>query len=329
MNLSLFESEPEPSRKAESPLATRLRRLADEGIFVGTSSWKYPGWIGQVYTAERYFTRGRFSQKKFQEECLREYAETFPAVCGDFAFYNFLTEEQWARFFALAPPGLIFAFKTPEMITVRNWPVHARYGARAGQPNESFLDARLFASAFLTPLERYRDRIGVIILEFGTFSRQHYPDVQSFCEHLHLFLECLPKGWRYAVEVRNWEFFDWPYFDCLRDHNVAHVMNAWTRVPELIQQVSLPEAYTADFAVARALLKQGRTYEEAVREFQPYSVLRDPHEPAREGLRKLMARVREQREPAFLFVNNRLEGNAPSTIQAVTDSGSTGESSWV
>ena len=29
-------------------LAVRLKKLADRGIYLGTSSWNYPGWLGQV-----------------------------------------------------------------------------------------------------------------------------------------------------------------------------------------------------------------------------------------------------------------------------------------
>jgi hypothetical protein len=36
-------------------------------------------------------------------------------------------------------------------------------------------------------------------------------------------------------------------------------------------------------------------------------------------MRSLIARAREQQEPAFIFVNNRLEGNAPETIQAIVE----------
>ena len=40
---------------------------------------------------------------------------------------------------------------------------------------------------------------------------------------------------------------------------------------------------------------------------------------AREALRALIARAQERQQPAFVFVNNRLEGNAPETIQAVVE----------
>src|ERR1039458_9564735 len=76
---------------------------------------------------------------------------------------------------------------------------------------------------------------------------------------------------------------------------------------------------TAGFLVCRAMLRQGRPYEEAVARFSPYSEIRDPNPGARESLRILIQRARENRTMAFLFVNNRLEGNSPLTIMAVTE----------
>ena len=63
-----------------------IKALAADGVFVGTSSWKYPGWLGQLYSEERYLTRGKFSEAKFNRSCLAEYAESFPTVCVDAAF---------------------------------------------------------------------------------------------------------------------------------------------------------------------------------------------------------------------------------------------------
>jgi uncharacterized protein YecE (DUF72 family) len=61
----------------------RLATLAERGIYVGTSSWKYPGWLGQIYSSSRYENRGKFANTRFERECLREYAETFKTVCFD------------------------------------------------------------------------------------------------------------------------------------------------------------------------------------------------------------------------------------------------------
>lgn len=313
--LSLFdEPEFEPT-----PLGQKLKLLADRGVFIGTSSWKYPGWLGQIYSEKSYFVRGRFSERRFQAECLAEYAASFPIVCGDFSFYQFPSERHWQRLFRSAPASLKYAFKVPEEITVRMFPIHPRYGARAGEVNPTFLDAALFRNAFLDLLEPYREQIAVLVLEFGTFGKQTYRDAAEFVAHLDSFLRTLPDSFRYAVEIRNQEFLTAEYFNCLRNHRVAHVFNAWTRMPEIGEQMQLPDVYTADFTVARALLRKGRPYEEAVAKFSPYQRIQEPNQEVRQALRNLITRARGRNEPSYIFVNNRLEGNAPQSIEAIVD----------
>ncbi len=314
--LPLFE-EPQPELAVR--LAGPLAELAGAGIYIGASSWKYEGWIGQVYTREPYLVRGRFSQKKFQAECLNEYAKTFPIVCGDFSFYQFPAQAYWQRLFASAPPSLLYSFKVPEDITVKRFPAHARYGARAGLNNETFLNAELLKEAFLRPLEPYRGRIAALIFEFGAFPRQAFDSEPAFLDRLDAFLEQLPPGWRYSVEVRNPELLSPEYFRLLRSHRAAHVFNAWTRMPELETQMRIEEAFTADYTVVRALLRKGRPYEEAVSKFSPYLHVQEPNPGARRALRNLIARSRRQRQMAFVFVNNRLEGNAPGTIASLLE----------
>jgi hypothetical protein len=90
-------------------------------------------------------------------------------------------------------------------------------------------------------------------------------------------------------------------------------------MPDLETQLSLPGVFTADFAVVRALLSRGRTYEQAVKTFEPYRQIQEPNETARQALRRIIVWARRENKPAFLFVNNRLEGNAPGTIEAVVE----------
>jgi len=313
-NLPLFE---EPSAFDRAGLAAKLAALASQNVFIGTSSWKYEGWIGQIYSRNRYLARGRFSQKRFQDECLNEYAATFPIVCGDFSFYQFPSEGYWRKLFGSAPSTLKFAFKVPEDVTVKAFPRHPRYAARAGEVNPSFLDAALFQNAFLGLLLPYRDQIAVLLFEFGSFPRQSYASADEFLQELDPFLAALPPVFKYAVEIRNPEFLGPEYFACLRERGVAHVFNAWTRMPEIGRQMKLPEVYTADFTVARALLRRERTYEAAVAKFTPYSEIKDPNPETRDALKLLIGRARERHEPSYIFVNNRLEGNAPATIEAI------------
>lgn len=309
----------EPSAFDRDALAVRLKDLATRHIYIGGSSWKYEGWIGQIYSRSRYLARGRYSQKLFNDTCLQEYAQTFPTVCGDFAFYQFPTEEFWRRLFAQTPEGFRFAFKAPEQITCKVFPGHARYGGMAGLENESFLDADLLKESFLRPLWLYRDRTALIILEFGSFSKKTFSNVNEFLDKLDLFLAKLPAEYRYAVEIRNPDFLDREYFRCLHHHKVAHVFNAWSRMPELRHQMAIPDSFTADFLVSRALLRQGRSYEEAVQLFTPYTEIKDPNPLVRASLRDIIRIARDKQMTAFLFVNNRLEGNAPATILAITE----------
>ena len=134
------------------------------------------------------------------------------------------------------------------------------------------------------------------------------------------FLGSVSQHFRYSVEIRNSEYLGPDYFSMLRAHNTAHVFNAWTRMPELLDQVAMPEAFTADFTVVRALLKKGRSYEQAVKTFEPYERIQEPNTDAREAIRQIAERAWRTRQPAYVFINNRLEGNAPGTIEAVADS---------
>ncbi len=300
-------------------LGPKLRALAERGVFFGTSSWKYEGWLGSIYSPGRYQTRGKLSKKKFEAECLAEYAETFPTVCGDFAFYQFPSADYWRGLFEGTPLSLSFGLKVPETITVAKWPSHARYGSKAGGENKSFLDTALFRSQFTRLLEPYAERVAVLIFEFGTFAKAIFPDVNHFLHRLDDFLGALPRGFRYGVEIRNPEYLEPGYFACLSSHRVAHVLSAWTRMPELGSQLDRPGVETAEFFVVRALLGKGRTYEKAVEAFEPYEKTREPNEAARQAMRRVAERAMESQKPAFVFVNNRLEGNAPTTIEAVLE----------
>lgn len=323
MSRSLFDADDTPTQAAR--LAPSLHALAERGVYFGTSSWKYEGWLGSIYTPDRYLTRGKFSRKKFEAECLREYAETFPVVGGDFSFYQFPTPEYWANLFHGLPASFGFGLKVPEEITVKRWPGHVRYGSRSGLPNEHFLDVAFFDRAFTQVLEPHRDHVGVLMFEFGSFGTADFPSISDFVEVLEPFLQTLPAGWRYAVEIRNKEYLVPDYFTVLARYNVAHVFNSWTRMPRIADQMTLPHAFTADFVVVRALLSKGRTYERAVKEFAPYKEIQQPDLSTRTALRQIVDRARRIGQRAYMFVNNRLEGNAPGTIEAVVSADQIGQ----
>ncbi len=82
----------------------------------------------------------------------------------------------------------------------------------------------------------------------------------------------------------------------------------------------VPGIETSDsMLAARFLLKPGRKYEEAVEQFSPYKAVKEVNEEAREAGRKLIAGAKQRGKKAFIYVNNRLEGNALETIGAMVD----------
>jgi uncharacterized protein YecE (DUF72 family) len=291
---------------------------AVDKLFLGTSSWKYEGWLGQIYSPERYLVRGRFSAKRFDEECLAEYAETFPIVCGDFAFYQFPTATSWRKLFNQVPAPFQFAFKVPEEITLPVFPSLPRYGLRAGQGNPNFLSAEMTQTQFLDLLRPYADRVALLVFELGAAIGRAFDGVNSFAEALSKFLASLPTTFRYGVEIRQAQFLEPEYFRALRENGVAHVFNSWTEMPGIDEQMN-SEAFTSNFTAARALIRPGRGHENSVRMFAPYREVKEPNAEVRAALRELLVRAKKRAEPTFVFVNNRLEGFAPGTIAAIID----------
>ena len=100
----------------------RLADLASKGVFIGTSSWKYPGWVGTVYDESRYLYRGKFAKSRFEQACLAEYAEVFKTVCVDAAYYTFPARDYLQGLAAQVPSNFRFGFKVTDALTVRRFP---------------------------------------------------------------------------------------------------------------------------------------------------------------------------------------------------------------
>lgn len=294
--------------------------LAANGVFTGTSSWKYDGWFGQLYTPARYEYRGKVAKTRFERECLSEYAEVFKTVCVDAAYYTFPSDKYLAGLVEKVPSDFQFGFKVTDEITVRKFPNLDRFGIRAGKPNENFLNSDLFSRAFLKPCEAIRQNVGVLMFEFSRFHQSDYEHGRDFVADLDKFFGALPKGWPYAVEMRNKHWLAPEYFACLSRHGITHVFNSWDAMPPVNEQMALEGSRTnPQLAAARFLLKPGRKYEDAVNAFKPYDRVKDKNPDARTAGKALIAEGKEAgpKKKTFIYVNNRLEGNALETIAAM------------
>jgi uncharacterized protein YecE (DUF72 family) len=300
----------------------QLAELARQGVYIGTSSWKYPGWCGSLYDRQRYEWRGKFAESRFNRNCLAEYAEVLKTVCVDAAYYTFPSRQYLEGMAGQVPDDFLFGFKVTDAITIKRFANLERFGDQAGKPNEHFLDADLFVTDFLRPCESIRPKVGLLMFEFSRFWPGDYEHGRDFLADLDRFLGQIPKGWPYGVEIRNRNWLQPEYFDCLARHRVTHVFNSWDAMPPVSEQMALPGSRThPDLAAARFLLKPGRTYEEAVKTFQPYEAVQEVVPEARAAGRALVAegKTAGPKRRTFVYVNNRLEGNALGTIASLLE----------
>ena len=307
-------------------LKQQAQDLAAQGVFIGTSSWKYQGWFGTLYDRARYEYRGRYAQSRFNRYCLSEYAQVFKTVCVDAAYYTFPSKNYLEEMAQQVPDDFLFGFKVTDAITIKDYPNLDRFGDLAGKPNPDFFNADLFARDFLAPCESIRGKVGLLMFEFSRFWPADYEHGRDFLNDLDQFLSRIPPGWPYGVEVRNRAWLRPAYFECLAKHGVTHVFNSWEAMPSIGEQMTLPGSQTnTDLVAARFLLKPGRRYEEAVKTFEPYEAVKEVNAEARAAGRRLIAegKAAGPKRRTFMFVNNRLEGNALGTIGAMMTSEST------
>jgi uncharacterized protein YecE (DUF72 family) len=282
----------------------------------GTSTWTYEGWQGLVYN--RSYPKGRFKQ-----DCLAEYAQyrykdqpLFRTVGFDFTFYGPPTARQLAHYATQLPSGFLACSKTWEEVTVPAFAAGLRYRSKTGH-NPHFLDAGYFIEQVLPPYqEAFKDHTGPFIFEF----QRTGIEPGEFLPRLDAFLGKLPKEYQYAVEVRNARLFGTDYLALLRRHGVAHVYNHLTDLPPLWQQHELlKQEFTAPFVLLRLLTPRDLSYSAAVKAYQPYNrIVRSLPDMRRDTVR-LVGEASSQGLPSYVLVNNRAEGSAPLTIQALAD----------
>jgi uncharacterized protein YecE (DUF72 family) len=286
-------------------------------IRFGTSTWTYEGWQGQVYT--RQYAKSTFVRECLGEYCQYQYKEEplFRTVGNDSTFYRPPTANQLRHYLNQMPEGFEMCFKVWEEITIPSYANQPRYGARAGQPNSRFLDAKLLNELVLTPYReaKFEPHTGPFLFEF----QRHGMSSEEFCSRIDGFFSRLPRDFRYAVEIRNAGLLGAEYHKVLETHSVAHVYNHWSYMPPLAEQHKRMGSFTAPFTVLRLLTPLKMSYEAAKKRAEPYTkIVEELPEMRRDAVELASKAVAENRQ-AYVLVNNRSEGNAPLTVQALVD----------
>jgi uncharacterized protein YecE (DUF72 family) len=289
-----------------------LREAVPPLIRFGTSSWNYPGWQGLVY-------HRKYPKSGAVPKMLAEYSEfpLFTTVGIDASFYRPLTPGTYKSYREALPPGFTAVQKVWNRITIHTFTGH-QDGGTAGEKNPDFLNAELCINEVIGPaLEQFAGHLGPFVFEIQTIAKKDKVGPDDFAGRLDAFLSKLPTEAMYSVELRNEEYLSPAYLAVLREHRVAHLFNSWTRMPPIGEQLENADVISAPFVIARALLRPGRYYAEAVDAFAPYDRIQDENPELRGDLTKLAERALKLRVPAWLLVNNRAEGSAPHTIAAV------------
>lgn len=142
----------------------------------------------------------------------------------------------------------------------------------------------------------------------------------EFCSRLDRFFGQLPNDFRYAVEVRNAGLLGPDYRKVLESHGVAHVYNHWSYMPPLAEQHrEMQECFTASFTVIRLLTPLNMPYEVAKKRAAPYNKIVAELPQMRKETVPLIKQATEENRRVYLLVNNRSEGNAPLTVQALAN----------
>ena len=181
--------------------------------------------------------------------------------------------------------------------------------------NPYFLNAKLCNYLVLSRIAtRHLSRtLTPLLLAF----QRHGMPSEELCARLDPFFGQLPNDFNYAVEIRNAGLLGSLYRETLETHGIAHVYNHWSYMPSLAEQHQCLERFTAPFTVLRLLTPLKMSYEAAKARAEPYNKIVGELPEMRRDTIELVKKAMADKRQAYVVVNNRSEGNAPLTIQAL------------
>jgi uncharacterized protein YecE (DUF72 family) len=265
------------------------KRLSGEGaggegaaeIYLGTSSFTAAGWEGSFYPAGMK-----------PAEYLTFYATKFDTVEVDSTFYrtpSAATVNGWER---KTPGNFVFAVKVPQTIT------HEKI----------LVDCEGEFREFVSTMELLGPKLGPMVLQFPYFNRSVFTAGAQFLARLKPFLEKLPAGHKFAVEIRNKNWLDAAFAELLRKHGVALVLQdqSWMPLPGEFKF----DAITADFTYIR-WLGDRKGIEKLTTTWD--KVVVDRTERLGSWV-DFCQRILKRGVTIFAYANNHYAGHAPSTI---------------
>lgn len=308
-------------------------------ILLGTASDRYAGWVGQIYTRERY--EGRTTRrthtvggKAFVEETLpvesvAEYFDHFSVLEIDYTFYSLLLDE------ALKPTQTLHVLRryrehmkeTDRLVLKVSQGVSAQKVRRGGRylPNETYLNAGMFTDRFYGPvIEVLGSTLAGMIFEQEYQRKQDRLPADRMAEALDRFFESVPKDPRYHLELRTEGYLSAPVFQVMEKHGVGQVLSHWTWLPPLGKQLAKADHRVFNGGkrrIVRLMTPIGMRYEDAYAKAHPFDKLVEgmlQPQMVRETVDLMRLAIEENVETSIL-INNRAGGNAPLIAQRVVE----------
>jgi uncharacterized protein YecE (DUF72 family) len=278
MELDLFAEANPPEPSPPSPA-----RPHDVPLYIGTSSWSFEDWRGIIYP-----------DGAKASDFLSFYAQHFQAVEIDMTFYRIPTRTMVEAWYRRTPADFRFAAKVPKLIT-----------------HEKMLhDAQGDLQQFTEVMGGLGEKLGPLLLQFPYFSKRHFATPQAFLERLEPFLDQLPQGYRFAVEIRNRWWITPRFLDLLRTHQVALALTDHPWMPPIEELTHQYDVVTGDFVYIRWL--GDRQAMEVVTQKWDRLVVDRRRETAAS-----VAMVRQflaQQLAVYGFYNNHYAGHSPGSI---------------
>ncbi len=299
----------------QPPEVTRLARELPAQLYLGTSSWAFPGWRGLVYgcPADRRTLAGRGLTAYAQHPLLR-------TVSLDRSYYGPIPPRDYRRYVEAVPPRFRFLVKAPRRITAP----FLRDERRGGfQTNAAYLDPVVAVEGFLEPLqEGLGGRLGAVVLQFPPQGRPVVKDPARFAERLGVTLEALGSGALCAVELRDPQLLTPALITLLARTGAGLCVGVHPRMPDLGEQLSQARSLKGPLIV-RWNLGAGLSYEDAKARYAPFDRLRAEDLPTRRALAEAAVDAIGEGRRVYIAINNKAEGSAPLSVlrlaQAIGD----------
>jgi uncharacterized protein YecE (DUF72 family) len=277
-------------------------------LYLGTSSWSFPGWKDLVYDRKT-------SQSVLARHGLAAYAThpLFRCVGIDRTFYSPLSAADFAAYREAVPEDFRFVVKAHEMVTRAT--IRQRSGEGEPARNGFFLHRDYAVNEVIGPcVEGLKDKAAVLIFQFPPQSTTALGGTAGFADNLHQFLDSLPPGLQYAVELRNSEMLTDRYLKALTDSGACHCFNVHPTMPPIESQWH--SIRKADFPVLmiRWMLQRHLSYGNARDSFAPFNRLIEEDQPSRSAITEMCLDAASKNRPAFVVVNNKAEGSAPLSV---------------